>query len=393
MTKYYSKGQIAEFSIVTVLAFLCSKFANLKLFDAIIREPDTDIVEDNFTSALSLALYGSVVIGILLGIASSLGIHLNLLFIGKPGYEALLILLLIQIVTSSIIPVVSSGLLKKEELTLLTRGRIVKSIVQVVILVFYITQEGPNGLIIALVLSGLVQVLYYSIGSRELSFQLVSPRQIITTISHNKDILYYTLPTSLLLSLRENAIVQIIQISFGEGALAAFTIADRILRLPSVVLGSAATETLYKYGSDTFYTLSKATFLKQLKRGVIRFALLLLMLAIICTVLAYPVLSFLFEDKWALTSELLWYYSLWIVPFSLVAMMRNIPVMLRQQSTYVILEILLFLITIVGLWIVSQQASFAEAMFFKYFAEAIVMIVIVLSIFNLVNTAAREEAG
>ncbi len=391
MTQYYSKQQIADLTIFVAVVFLLSKFSNLKLFEGIIRETNQEVAQKTFRSAMTLSLFLAVMISVLFTLCNLFGLHFHLFYAFEIGFWILIVLFSIHLICTSLLPIVSSYLLRKEQFTALTTGRVIKGIIQIALLMVFI-ETLDSGLIAALVLSTTLQLIITLLLSSVYKEKLfVSLQQVKQSVKANSDLIKYTLPTSLLLSLRENGIVQILQMTFGEAALAAYGVADRILRIPSSIVGSAASETLYKYGSDTFFMQSPNLYWRQLKRGFIRLVGVFTLIAISCFLLAHPVLSGLFDTKWIDAEQILRHYAIWIIPFSILAIFRIIPVMLRQQRIYFVLELLLCLGTIVLVYLASKTTSFEQTLMVKYLVEAFIMTLLIGYILVMVSRQTKSE--
>ena len=385
---FYSKEALSIYTLFVTLTYLSTKVTTLRLPEVLIREEDPSEVYANANAILTMTLLLSVGVIGLYFLLTLVGIDFQL-FAGST-FSILFPLFALAVLMSSLNQLWGNLLLKHDKTKQISIGRILKSCVQVIVMIYFISRSD-FGLLYGWVLGLATELLYAMIIMNKLRLRLTSLSAIGSLISKNRDIISYTLPISILLSLHDNIVVQSIEYFYGPAILAVFAVVDRVLRIPSQIIGGAASQVLYKYGSDTF-NQSSSDYYKQFLRGITRVSLLFLVAIVCCMVLASPVFDTLFDGKWKDASEYLIKYAWWILPFSLMAVLRNVPVMLKQQREYFLLELALVMSIGAGLYFVGRQYDIETFYLMKYGLELFFFIVMILSVSRMVKDRATSSS-
>lgn len=384
---YYSREALSVYTLFVTLTYLSTKLTTLRLPEILIREPDATEVKSSANAIFTMTVVLTVLVISLYLLLTIFGIDFQLF--GRNRFSILFPLFALAVLMSSLSQLWGTLLLKHDKTKQLSTGRILKSSVQVIGMIYFITRS-EYGLLYGWVLGLAIELVYSIIVIKNYRLTLTPISNIILLIKKNKDIIYYTLPISVLLSLHDNIVVQSIEYFYGPAILAVFAVVDRVLRIPSQIIGGAASQVLYKYGSDSF-NKSSATYYKQYLRGVTRIALLFIVSIAACMLLAYPVFDNIFDGKWSEAPYYLVKYAWWILPFSLMAVLRNVPVMLKQQRQYFLLELGLVISIAVSLYCVGNWYGIDTFYLVKYGVELVFFIVMIWSVTRMVKARALSS--
>lgn len=384
---FYSREALSIYTLFVTLTYLSTKLTTLRLPELLIREPDENVVRSSANAILTLILMLSGVILIIYFILARLGIDFQLF--DNTQLRSLFPLFAIAVLISSLSQLWSSLLLKQDKTRQLSIGRILKSSTQIITMLVFIA-KSEYGLLYAWVFGLIIEIIFSILVLRSYKLSLAPLSSIISLIKKNKDIVYYTLPISLLLSIHDNIIVQSIEYFYGPMVLAVFAVVDRVLRLPSQIIGGAASQVLYKYGSDTF-NQSSGQYYKQFWRGLTRISLVFIICVVSCMLLAYPVFDLVFDGKWSDASHYLVKYGWWILPFSLMAVLRNVPVMLKLQREYFLLELGLVICIGISLYFVGSNSGIDTFYQAKFGIELLFFVVMIWSVIKLVKTKTKSS--
>lgn len=383
----YSKEALSQYTIFVALVYLTTKLVNFRLPDSLIREPSMDIVIEHTRHIFTLTIGMTIASALVYGLLVMMGINFQL-FVTEDR-SIIFGIFVFCVLLNSLNQLFSTLLLKRNKTKQLSYARIVKVGMQLV-LTFVLVNIFSFGLILALLGASLIEFICYLIWSQPSHLRLSSLSEVFSVIKSNKDILLYTLPISLLISIHDNLIIQSIEYFYGAGALAVFAIADRVLRIPAAIIGGAANMTLFKYGSDTFHT-SPATYLKQFKRGTLRMFVFFIVAAVCCMLLAYPVFTSLFDLDWLPSADLLIKYAWWIIPFSMIGILRSVPVMLKKQKQYFIIELVMVIVLAVAFWVAGNSIDFGGFLQVKFGLELIFYGLMIGVIYYLVKSSSRSH--
>ncbi len=383
---YYSRSALSLYTLFVTLTYLSTKLTTLRLPELIIREPDEVRVQSSAGAIMTLTILLTCLLLVVYYLLAKAGVHFQLFT--DVRLSTLFPLFGLAVIMSSLGQLTANLLLKQDKTRQLSTGRILKAASQVIIMILLISQP-MYGLILAWIAGLVMEIVYHVIILRSYPLQWASLTEVISLIRSNKDIIYYTLPISLLLSIHDNIVVQSIEYYYGPAVLAVFAVVDRVLRLPSQIIGGAAAQVLYKYGSDTYHQ-SSSQYSKQLTRGLRRISVLFGTCVLGCMVLAYPVFDWVFDGKWSDASDYLVKYAWWILPFSLIAVLRNVPVMLKQQRRYFFLELLLVATLGVSLYLVGSRYSIETYFMVKYGVELVFFIAMIWIVMRMVSVRSRD---
>lgn len=361
----YPKEALSKYTLFVALVYLSTKLVNLRLPDCLIREPDLEIVNKNTKHIYTLTILMTAICSLAYGLMIVFGIDFQLF--GEEDRSIIFILFVASLLTNSINQLYATLLLKKDMTRQVSVGKIIKVTCQLLMTIILMYTVN-YGLILALFVGTFIELIYYIIWLRPPLMGLSRVQDVITMIKSNSDIILYTLPISLLISIHDNLIVQSIEYFYGASMLAIFAVADRVLRIPSQIIGGAANMTLFKYGSDTYHK-SPSIYYDQFRRGVGRMLIFFIISSICCVGLATPVFTYIFKQDWFPSAELLIQYGWWIIPFSMISILRSVPVMLREQKNYFLIELLMVISLGIGLWYVGSNGDFESFLSIKYGIE------------------------
>jgi len=386
---YYSREALSLYTLFVTLTYLSTKLTTLRLPELLIREPDTDVVRSNASAIMTLTVVLTIAVVAVYYLLGLIGVDFQLF--DSQRLPVVFPLFSVAVLMNSLSQLTGNLLLKQDKTKQISAGRVLKSGALLIAMVILISQS-EYGLILAWVIGSTLETIYHVLVLRSYRLQWSSLSQIKTLIKTNKDIIYYTLPISLLLSVHDNLIVQSLEYFYGPAILAVYAVVDRVLRLPSQIIGGAASQVLYKYGSDTFHQ-SSADYYKQFGRGVSKISLLFGACVVGCMVLAYPVFDMVFDGKWADASGYLVQYAWWILPFSLMAVLRSVPVMLKQQRQYFLLELALVICIGLATYYAGTHCSIDTYFIIKYGVELVFYILMIWSVIRMVRLRTQSARG
>ena len=383
----YSKEALSQYTLFVAISYLTTKLVNFKLVDCLVREPDMGVVIDYTRHIFTLTILMTAICSIVYWLLIAGGIDFQL-FYGEDRMW-LFVVFMSYILISSLNLLFATLLLKRDQTKQLSVARIIKVFTQLIFTILFV-RSFSFGLIAALLVATIFELVYYVIRSRLPAMKFSRLSDIVEMLKANRDILIYTLPISLLISVHDNLIVQSIEYFYGAGALAIFAVADRVLRIPGQIIGGAANMTLFKYGSDTYHKSPKAYF-QQFKRGVGRMSVFFIVAAVSCMLLARPVFTYILNPEWLAASDLLIKYAWWIIPFSLIAILRGVPVMLKQQRAYFFIEVLMVAVLGLSLWFAGDSLDFTTFLEVKFGVELVFYCLMIFAIYLLVRAKSNPS--
>ncbi len=383
----YSKEALSQYTLFVAISYLTTKLINFRLIDGLVREPNMDVAIQYTKHIFTLTIIMTAICSIVYWLLIAAGIDFQLFY----GEDQLLLFIIFvgYILISSLNQLFSTFLLKQDQTKQLSIAKIVKVLSQL-ILTIALVKMFSFGLIMALLGGTLLEMIFYCIWTSLPSLSWSRLSEAIDMIKANRDILIYTLPISIIISIHDNIIVQSIEYYYGAGALAIFAVADRILRIPGQIIGGAANMTLFKYGSDTYHKSPK-TYYQQFRRGIGRMTVFFIVAAILCMVLAQPVFTYILNPEWVASSDLLIKYAWWIVLISLIAILRGVPVMLKQQKAYFFIEVMMVVVLGLSLWFAGDTLDFTKFLEVKFGIELVFYSLMIVSIYLLVKSKRNQS--
>ena len=190
---YYSREALSVYTLFVTLTYLSTKLTTLRLPEILIREPDATEVKSSANAIFTMTVVLTVLVISLYLLLTIFGIDFQLF--GRNRFSILFPLFALAVLMSSLSQLWGTLLLKHDKTKQLSTGRILKSSVQVIGMIYFITRS-EYGLLYGWVLGLAIELVYSIIVIKNYRLTLTPISNIILLIKKNKDIIYYTLDTN-----------------------------------------------------------------------------------------------------------------------------------------------------------------------------------------------------
>ena len=281
-----------------------------------------------------------------------------------PIYVIAILSVLVQILTAFFNHNRSFGIISSSRLILTVSNALLAIAISFVIF--------SKGLLIAFIISLLFQFGYLFFHFKQVfTFEVIKKNIILELVKTHKNYPLFVLPHTFLDVLKNNLMIIITAHYFGDTVLGLYSMAERVIKVPTSFVSSSISEVFLKEGSDA-YKKDKSALRNYVIKLIKINAALIIMPTLIIIFGGTQIFSIILGEQWALAG---WYSSimgLFLFANFLLSPISNIPIIINKQKEYFIAATSLFTIAYVVYYLLSaMNYSFDNSFMAKSMIEAI----------------------
>ena len=263
----------------------------------------------------------------------------------------------------------------------LAKANVYKSIAMAIVqLIFGFLKAGSSGLISGQILSYFVSntKLFFNIKKLNL-FSKIKKIKLIALAKRYKKFPIYNLPNALIDGFRMSLINILIGKFFLLSTLGQFSLAWRMVQVPSSIIGGAVSQVFFQKVAT-----SKKSELKYIALNFIKKASLLAMpMFLIIFFFSKEIFSFIFGKEWEVAGEVASILSPWLFLNFLTSPLSTIFIKLEKQQILLIFGIFYAIIPVFILYFFNS--SFLEAIKYISFAMSLMLIFFIFLLFFILQ--------
>ncbi|MFM6928157.1 MAG: oligosaccharide flippase family protein, partial [Bdellovibrio sp.] len=328
LARFYTPEEFGIYANFNAFAAMTSVFVTLK-YDAAIAVPSTDSeAMEIFIFSMFLTLFLLPVCLLVFMILSVFGLLGKQVEFGVSGYLALSLMILFQILSSSMVLLS----IKRKKFTAIAVSRVIQPVLFcVVALLPLLFVRIGNGLVWSLIVSQGAVIIYFIMhyyGDLAASIRSMSLAKCKAIMSEYRRFPRFSFPHALVDAFQANAIVFVISSFFGTSSLGFYSMANRILRAPSSIVGTAISQVVLEKITNN----RDPKYIKKLmKRMVGMFLALGIPASVLFYFLSNSLFVFLYGEKWIESGRIAQSLVIFVCGSFIVAPLTQIPYVLGRQ--------------------------------------------------------------
>ncbi len=377
LTRLYSPDDFGVFALFLAIVAITGAIANAQYEQAIIL-PKEDKQSFNL---IALGVFFSTTISLLLLIIVLFFNEELALFFGNKTIAPYLYLIPISTFLLGIYNSFNYFNIKKSEFKNIAKSQIIRSsslgFSQILI---GILSYGPIGLVLGQIISYLSgnTILFKTI-KKNYEKGFINKNQIRSlAVAYNK-FPKYSLPSVFLNSINLNILNIFISILFNVTTLGFFSLTQRIIGVPSRIIGSSISQVYLKQSSDDINNnkSTKKVFLKTLKK----LTTLCIPIFLVLFFIVEPAFAFVFGEEWRVSG----YYAKILIPLAAVRFLSSTltgTFIVHQKQQILLYFNIVLLISIIFIFVISKINNFKIEQFLLFYTLIVSIIYLTLLVIN-----------